>query len=773
MATTALLSSRRLGLLLPRARRLARRSRLRVVSAAGAIALVALVLLAVGMVRALVEQNQAAGAIAHTLRALEGVSAINANLDGAVRAGRDFLTSHDPESRRRFEAAGQAADRMITVLSRRLAGQPEQQDLADQLRSLIAARVVLLRDAIARSMDPNADDPVLQATQMERAREVAEAITATTDQLTAGQRQLLAAQNVAMQRAWRGTLFGLSLCGICLAICVALVVLLRADGLRHLRRIHRSNAQLQRSIQQRTDAFTASEAKLRTYLMHLADGLSVIRVEPDGRFVTEEINAAARAILDLGDLEVIGTAPEDLYRGEERSAIVDRMRECVQSELPIRYNKTIFTRRGRRELRVSLAPVRGSASEAYPQGRIELILHSMRDVTGEAEREERLRQSQRVEAVGRLTAGVAHDFNNLLQALMGGLELALADVTDRPDAAESIHTALQAARRGAQLTSQLLSFSRQQILRPVAVDIGQQLRDLAGALNRTLGHDIEVEVVVAPGLPPAYADPAHLSSALLNLALNARDAMPRGGSLRIEAFAAGKELVVAVSDTGEGMPPEVVARACEPFFTTRGVSGTGLGLSMVHGFARQSGGDLRIRSRVGEGTRVEIVLLPAPAGTAMEPPASAETPTSCFGRILIVDDEADVRQVTSAFLRKAGFEVTEARDADVALKVLADGRRFDALVTDYAMAGMNGVELVMRAREIEPGQPALIITGYAGAEGLRWLPPDVVVLRKPFKRADFVRAVKNLVEAADPVAPDHATGDPVGAFVSAEGSLLG
>src|SRR3984885_1346128 len=211
------------------------------------------------------------------------------------------------------------------------------------------------------------------------------------------------------------------------------------------------------------------------------------------------------------------------------------------------------------------------------------------DITERVQTEERVRQSQRIEAVGHLTAGVAHDFNNVLQILLGGLELAIEDTTLSCETHSNLELALQAGERGARLTSHLLSFSRQQVLRPTAVELPGLLQKLVRTLDRTLGSDVTVRLDVKPDLPYVLADAAHLDSALLNLALNARDAMPAGGLLRIEAYAADEQVVIAVTDTGKGRAPEVLAPACEPFFSTKGADGSGLGLSMAHGFARQSG----------------------------------------------------------------------------------------------------------------------------------------------------------------------------------------
>jgi PAS domain S-box-containing protein len=366
------------------------------------------------------------------------------------------------------------------------------------------------------------------------------------------------------------------------------------------------------------------------------------------------------------------------------------------------------------------------------------------DITERVQSEERIRQSQRVEAVGRLTAGVAHDFNNVLQVLLGGLELSLEEAHDRPDLRANLELAFQAGQRGARLTSHLLSFSRQQVLHPAPLLLLRLLRELARTLERTLGHDIVVRVSVAPGLPRVMADASHLDSALLNLALNARDAMPQGGELRIEAFERAGQVVIAVSDTGQGMSPDVLAHACEPFFSTKGATGSGLGLSMAQGFASQSGGELRIQSSPEQGTRVEICL-PIARTQPAAAPADKSAAQRGRGSVLVVDDDADVARITAVFMRKAGFDVTSVGSSNQALSELCLGTRFDALVTDFAMPGMNGTDLVLEARELHSDLPALVITGYAGAEGLERLPPDVAILRKPFQRDRLVETVKTMM----------------------------
>jgi CheY-like chemotaxis protein len=262
-----------------------------------------------------------------------------------------------------------------------------------------------------------------------------------------------------------------------------------------------------------------------------------------------------------------------------------------------------------------------------------------------------------------------------------------------------------------------------------------------------MGPDIKIRVAVAPDLPPVLVDAAYLDSALLNMSLNARDAMPDGGELWFKIEPVSGKVVITVEDTGQGMPPDVLAQACEPFFSTKGVNGSGLGLSMVQGFARQSGGELRIRSAVNTGTSIELTLPVAPPlGTGTHSAVSGRLRGS--GKVLFVDDDPTVSMIIIAFLSQAGFDVVAARDGKEALSILRAEPRFDALVTDYVMPEMNGADLIAWARELYPALPAMVITGYAGAKDLAGLPADIVVLRKPCQRDDLVNQVKELIDRA-------------------------
>ncbi len=394
---------------------------------------------------------------------------------------------------------------------------------------------------------------------------------------------------------------------------------------------------------------------------------------------------------------------------------------------------------------------------ALPDGTGAIVV--VRDVSERMALENKLRQAQRMEAVGQLTAGVAHDFNNMLQGQIAGLELLMDEIAGQGRAMELAELAISAGEKGARLTHSLLAFSRQQVLRPEAVDLDRLCAELTLLLSRTLDPRVTVSVEIEAGLAAPFADRAQLEAALLNLCLNARDAMKeRGGRIVIEAYAgavtpgAGQGLdnrdcvVVAVSDEGAGMSADVLAKVCEPFFTTKKPGeGSGLGLSMVQGFARQSGGELRLQSWPGAGTRVQIWLPAAPAGPV--PVADVARRPARPGparHVLLVDDDEMVRTMLRSMLQGAGLTVSTAAGGAEALSILGSDPGIDALVTDYGMPGMTGGELVARAAEVRPGLPALVVTGYAEALLLGKLPNDAKVLCKPFRVDELIQHIDAL-----------------------------
>jgi PAS domain S-box-containing protein len=411
-----------------------------------------------------------------------------------------------------------------------------------------------------------------------------------------------------------------------------------------------------------------------------------------------------------------------------------------------------------------------------------LIYGNGRNVTAEREAaaalartEELLRQSQKMEAVGQLTGGIAHDFNNLLAAISGSLELLQRRVeSGRTDGLQRYtSSAMTAAQRAAALTQRLLAFARRQPLDPKRVEANRLVADMEDLLRRTLGPGIALEIVLAGGLWPTLCDPNQLESAILNLAINARDAMPAGGRLTIETANAylddayarsqggevrpGQYVMISVTDTGTGMAPQVVARVFDPFFTTKPIGeGTGLGLSMLYGFVKQSEGHVRVYSELGQGTTFRLYLPRRRGGmdAAEDVVAASSAAAGQAGAgqtVLVVDDEETLRMLVTETLEELGYAALEAADGSAALTILESPARIDLLVTDVGLPGLNGRQLAEAARRVRPDLRVLFITGYAhnaaiGSGGL--LDPGMEIVTKPFALDMLAGKIRDMIEGA-------------------------
>lgn len=382
-----------------------------------------------------------------------------------------------------------------------------------------------------------------------------------------------------------------------------------------------------------------------------------------------------------------------------------------------------------------------------------------RDVTDDIARREELqraqdalRQAQKMESLGQLTGGVAHDFNNLLTPILGSLDL-LQRKAESPRDKRLIGNALESAERARVLVQRLLAFARRQPLQPGPVDLRTLIHEMMGLISSTAGPQIAIDVAIADDLPPALADANQLEMAILNLSVNARDAMPDGGRIILSAepvamgedtamdLAAGHYIRLAIRDTGHGMDAATMARAVEPFFSTKGVGkGTGLGLSMVHGLASQLGGAMRLSSTPALGTTVELFLPVAEAPVLRAEPARADTPAATAGSILLVDDEPAVRTATGEMLADLGYRVAQAQSGQEAIDYLA-GHDADILVTDHLMPGMTGTDLARTVRERWPRMRILIVSGYADLDGIT---PDLPRLAKPFRRDELAASMARL-----------------------------
>ncbi|MGZ3278655.1 MAG: PAS domain S-box protein [Phenylobacterium sp.] len=398
-----------------------------------------------------------------------------------------------------------------------------------------------------------------------------------------------------------------------------------------------------------------------------------------------------------------------------------------------------------------------------------------RDVTAERqaqatlrETEEALRQSQKMEAIGQLTGGIAHDFNNMLTGIIGSIEIIRRRmaVGKLDDVEKFMAAAVTSANRAAALTHRLLAFARQQPLDPQPLDVNQLIGEVEDLLTRTLGEQVRLQIHLGQEVWPALTDANQLENAILNLAINARDAMPEGGMLtietsnvsiladdvRVEEIEPGDYTVISVTDTGIGMSPQTVARAFDPFFTTKPIGqGTGLGLSMIYGFAKQSRGQVRIRSALGEGSTISLYLPRFRGGlNPLQPEARREAPQGSGETVLVVEDDPSVRLLIGEVLRDLGYSCMEASDGQAAMPLIASNVRVDLMITDVGLPGLNGRQLAEIAREHRPGLRILFVTGYAehATDRGRFLAPGMEMITKPFTLDALAVKIREMIAAS-------------------------
>jgi PAS domain S-box-containing protein len=503
-------------------------------------------------------------------------------------------------------------------------------------------------------------------------------------------------------------------------------------------------------------ALQATQRRLSSFFVESPAGMALYDL--DGRLI--QLNPTFARMVGAPAEELLGARPRDYFTADSADQVEALMRdplETGQPQINQEFSGTLAADpRKMRHWLYSLFPVPNADRKVEALGLI------VTETTALKEAEARLRQTQRLEAVGTLTGGVAHDFNNLLAVISGNLELMSEGLAARPDLRQKAEAALRATDRGATLTRSLLAFSRQQALLPAPVDLNRLVADMSDLFRRTIPASISLSVVGAPGLWACKADAGQLQNALLNLVVNARDAMPDGGSIAIttsnvtlaEDDAAvqaevipGEYVMLAVRDTGTGMPADVVAQAFVPFFTTKEVGkGTGLGLSMVYGFAKQSEGHVTIESEVGAGTAGRIYL-PRFREKGAQGSRLAPKGGSAGGgeKLLVVEDDPDVLSLLSAQLASLGYQVLRARDGMSALAALEANNDVALLLSDVILPGrMTGPQIADRARAIRPELPVVYMSGYTdnaipqnGAA-----PASVRLLQKPFTKSELAAVIR-------------------------------
>jgi PAS domain S-box-containing protein len=505
-----------------------------------------------------------------------------------------------------------------------------------------------------------------------------------------------------------------------------------------------ANVSLEQRIAERTTQLSARETLIRTFYQHSSECHAILSEVEPGIFKYEDINPATLRLYGLSREQVIGHSVHQIFDAKTAAELNAHLTACLRVNAPYQYERA----HGDGVVEAIATPV------PQESGLGRRLVVSARDVTERRRLEQQLRQSQKMEAIGQLTGGIAHDFNNLLTSIIGSLEILNSRISQGRylDLDRYIIAGQAAAKRAAALTHRLLAFARRQTLDAKPTDLNRLIGDMVEMISRSVGPEIKVEVIGAVGLWQTMVDGNQMENALLNLCINARDAMPKGGKITIETanrwlderlaaereLSSGQYVSMCVSDNGCGMPAEVIARAFDPFFTTKPLGqGTGLGLSMIYGFARQSGGQARIYSEVGRGTTV-CIYLPRHHGAHMVAEDSSESEAAPLAKgetVLVVDDEPAVRMLIEEVLHDLGCICIESPDGVAALEILQSSQAIDLLITDVGLPnGINGRQLADAARLLRPGLKILFITGYAEnaafSHGL--IEAGMELLSKPF-----------------------------------------
>jgi signal transduction histidine kinase len=685
----------------------------------------------------------------HSYEVLGTLKDLNLAVREAETGQRGYLLTGRDDYLAPYQAALERVGFLQGELQRLTADNPIEQQRLRALSPPLRHKLEELAQTVQLRRDVGFE-AALRIVQTDGGRDLMREIDTTLTAMNADERDLLTQRLTVLNRrsAWvRGLVMGGS--------ALAIVALLWAACLL--------NQAWARSYRAETEQRVLA-LRLRASLDSLSQGVGVFDAD---KHLTQW-NECFQVLLDL---------PKAMVRpGMPYMAFVEHTAQdgeaFLESEDQIRYGRSVpgepvtyeRTRDDGHQLELRRTPM--------PDGGFVL---TVTDMTRRAQAESVLREAQKMQAIGQLTGGIAHDFNNLLTAIMGNLELAHIRLDDPVAVKSRIEQATRAAQRGATLTSQLLAFARKQPLAPAPIDLAATMPDLVPLLRRTLGEHIDVRYVEAGGLWPAMADPAQLESAVLNLALNARDAMPGGGRLTIELgnkvldevyvrdhaeVAPGDYTMLAVSDTGHGMTPDVVARVFEPFFTTKPEGkGTGLGLAMVFGFIKQSGGHVNIYSEPGEGTTVRLYL-PRAVGGMVPVRQRGGAPVALprgSATVLVVEDDTAVREIAVAMLSELGYRVLEAADGEEGLHAFGvHASTVDLLLTDVVLPGkMRGREVAERILATRPEVRVLFMSGYTENSIVHQgrLDDGMQLIGKPFTREQLARKVAEVLGASAGAVP--------------------
>ena len=684
----------------------------------------------------------------------------------AESSARAFALTGDPEFAREYSDASDTILPALDSLIDTVKSNAGEKRLLEETRTLVASQIALNAELIR--LRKAGDSAGIAALVSQQDRAVTNTIAGNLEMAVTEERRLLAIRRAESDRAGR-FLLAIDLAGIVLILILGIV--LTATTRRSRRELQESlsatratNEALEAAVAERTEHLTAAHEKLRH----------------SNEVLQNTFNSVAEAVLVLnakGEILLANPAAEKMlhYRqgmsvrqlrrlsvayyadGVTRLHLKDMPSEQVFRGEPFDEQEIIIRPadgRGPLHLVVSGRPLRDTSGAISGAA---LVYH---DITAWRETEHKLLQSQKLDAIGKLTGGVAHDFNNMLTVITGTTETLVAGLKHQPELQKTAELIDQAAQRCIELIQHLLAFARRQPLHPRNVDINGTVLDIAKLLRPTLGEQIEVNSILEQEVANAHVDPSQLANSLLNMAINARDAMPNGGKLLLEtrnvvldeAYAQanpdvkpGPYVMLAVSDTGTGMSQEIQDKVFEPFFTTKEVGkGTGLGLSMVYGFVRQSGGHVRIYSELGHGTTIRLYLPPA-GGQAETAPAPAAPLTKGNETILVVEDDALVRNFVAAQLQSLGYRTVAAADGPSAIRLIDAGQPFDLLFTDVILpGGISGRQLADEATKRRPGAKVLYTSGYTDNAIVHHgrLDAGVLLLTKPYRKSQLAEMIR-------------------------------
>ncbi|MCS3729292.1 CHASE3 domain-containing protein [Bradyrhizobium betae] len=702
--------------------------------------------------------------VSHTLDVLKRVSDARLILRRAESAARGYALSGDDDFARDFHDDSAALPKALSELKAAVGDNETQRKLLDGLEPVLARRIALLADTV-RFRQAGDSAGIAALVSRREGRAAMDEIASTFDEFTAAEQRLLE-QRSARSRLSARLLLGAEL--MCLLMILVLAALLIRGNYLSTRALARSLSAMRAAKRTLEAEVVAHDAQIGAAREQVRQSTSVLE---------NTFNSIAEAVLVIdtrGDVLLTNPAAQELLGYRPGMAVGDIWKVNSFCEpgttTPLKLEDRPSTRAllglsfDRREIlirpvnggkpilvRVSGRPLRDTSGAISGAS---IVFH---DITDIHETELQLQQAQKLDAVGKLTGGVAHDFNNMLTVITGTIEILKDDVRDKPDALAVAELIDQAADRCTDLIRHLLAFARKQPLRPRNVDINAAIADIAKLLRPTIGEQIQINAILDDQVEAVHIDASQLANSLVNMAINARDAMPGGGKLLLEtrnivldeAYAqinpgvvVGPYVLVAISDTGAGMAPEVLEQAFDPFFTTKG-PGKGTGLSMVYGFVKQSGGHIKIYSEAGHGTTIKLYLPPA---RAAEQAAGMQSQQARGGTetILVVEDDDLVRDFVIGQLRSLGYTTIGVANANEALSCIEAGISFDLLFTDVIMPGMNGQKFTVEVERLRPGTRVLYTSGYTDNAVVHngRLDEGVLLLSKPYRKLELAQMVR-------------------------------